>query len=107
MVTGFFSRSRQIEQLNVSRDHKIQASAILLCREVVYNCLNFVFSELRRFLLLPLIPKPTPKPTQLHPSDLDPTPPPGSRVLQWCYWLFTVKNHVAYKQVIMSTVRTP
>jgi len=22
-----------------------------------------------------------PKPTQLHPSDLDPTPPPGSRVL--------------------------
>jgi len=29
-----------------------------------------------------LIPNPTPNPTQLHPLDLDPTLPPGSRVLQ-------------------------
>jgi len=32
--------------------------------------------------LHPLIPKPIPKLTQLHPSDLDLTPPLGSRVLQ-------------------------
>jgi len=31
--------------------------------------------------LRPLIPKPNPNPTHLHPLDRDPTPPRGSHVL--------------------------
>jgi len=31
----------------------------------------------------PLIPKPNPNPTHLHPLDRDPTPPHGSHVLHW------------------------
>jgi len=36
--------------------------------------------------LCPLITKPNPNPTHLHPLDLDPTPPCGSCTALRCYW---------------------
>jgi len=43
--------------------------------------------------LHPLIPKPT----QHHPLDLDPTPPPGSSVLQWGATVFVCYSSVHRK----------